>query len=426
MTALPPSPEPAELERVRSLLGRGRFPGLIFPAAIASLFLAFGAKPWRWALIGLAASIIATHLLLVPRPTPRGFLALAITGQMCGILCTGGLRSPFVVLLVATALWAGLLLQGRELAAAVTVPLVFVAALALAEVQGADLLPRGLRQDEPAGRVLWPLVFMLVMVFAGGFGARMGLALRAASERSFQAAVLSQREAVETTRERNRELHDVSQAIAHELKNPLAAIQGLSTLLARKAAEGTPEAERLGVLVSEARRMGTILERFMNLSRPMRELSLEQAALSELAGEILVVHEGLARERSVRLRGELDAEVRCACDPRKIKQVLVNLLQNAIDAAPAGSEVVVRVRRLGADALLSVTDGGAGLPEAVRAQLFRPGMTSKPGGNGLGLVLARAIAVQHGGTLAVGDGPGGGTHAELRLPLAGPPEVVAS
>lgn len=422
---LAPNPEPAQLETIRALLGRARFAGLIFPALIGGLLLASEAEPWRWALIGAAALVLTAHVLLVRRPSPGGFVALAGFGQLCGVLCTGGLRSPFIVLPVATALWSGLLLRGRQLAVAALAPVALVATLTLLEVQGIELLPRILRAEDPTGRVLWPVLFVLVMVFAGGFGARVGLAVRGALQHSDQASALAQREAMETTRERNRELHELSQAIAHELKNPLAAIQGLSTLLERKAAPGSPEAERLGVLVSEARRMGQILEGFMNLSRPIRELSLERASLAGLAGEVLLVHEGLARERRVRLRPELDREVRPTCDPRKVKQVLVNLLQNAIDAAPPESDVVVRVAPAeGERALLSVADAGPGLPAAVRDQPFRPGLTTKRDGNGLGLVLARAIAVQHGGELTLLDGAAGGTIAELRLPLGGPAELV--
>jgi signal transduction histidine kinase len=233
---------------------------------------------------------------------------------------------------------------------------------------------------------------------------------------------VARHEAVATMRERNRELIGLSGALAHELKNPLASIQGLAGLLARKLPGGSREAEQMGVLLGEAKRMGTILDEFLNFSRPVSGLAVRAVSVEALVSDVALLYEGLAADRGIAL--ELDAagapEVRC--DPRKVKQVLVNLLQNALEAAPRGGTVTLRAKP-GPDgaAVFDVEDDGSGLAEEIRAKLFRPGATTKPTGTGLGLTVARSIAEQHGGSLELRDREGGGCRAVFVLPAEPPP-----
>ena len=90
----------------------------------------------------------------------------------------------------------------------------------------------------------------------------------------------------------------------------------------------------------------------------------------------------------------------------------MNLVQNAIEAAPPGTPVEVT----GRDGALEVLDRGAGLADEVRALAFEPGVTTRPRGSGLGLTIARALVQQHGGTLELLPRPGGGTRAVVALP----------
>jgi signal transduction histidine kinase len=139
---------------------------------------------------------------------------------------------------------------------------------------------------------------------------------------------------------------------------------------------------------------------------------------SDLA-EVVALHEGLARQRGVELRIAAGDSGVLRCDPRKLKQVLVNLLQNAIDATPPGGEVSIAIRaESGAGArVITVDDTGTGLAAEVRERLFQPGVTSKKGGSGLGLTIARAITEQHGGTLTLADRTEGGCRATLTIPV---------
>ena len=102
-----------------------------------------------------------------------------------------------------------------------------------------------------------------------------------------------------------------------------------------------------------------------------------------------------------------------------IRAALANLLENAVAASPEGEKVYVSLEQEGDDAVVRIVDRGSGLPNEVRKRLFSPHVTTKPGGSGMGLFLARQLVVgMHGGVLELADAEGGGTVAVVRLPLA--------
>jgi signal transduction histidine kinase len=210
-------------------------------------------------------------------------------------------------------------------------------------------------------------------------------------------------------------LTTLSGEIAHELKTPLASIKGLTGLALMEIREPDRCAERLEVLGNEAARMQKILEEFLNFSRPLSPLVLQTVDALGLGGEVVGLFEGLARERRllVRLSGQ-PAELRC--DPRKIKQLLINLIQNAVEASSSGGEVDVVVEAREGDAAIRVLDRGHGLSGAVAERVFQPGVTTKARGSGLGLTISRSIAEQHGGKLTLCPREGGGCVAELVVP----------
>ncbi len=147
---------------------------------------------------------------------------------------------------------------------------------------------------------------------------------------------------------------------------------------------------------------------------------------SPCASESACLSAEVAATRQVTLRQSVEATGSVSCDLRKVKQVVVNLVQNALDATSGGGTVEVRVSDASSGdegVVIEVIDEGAGLAEEVRGRLFTAGVTSKAAGSGLGLVIARAIAQQHGGSVDLVERPEGGCRAVFWLPTRPPSEA---
>jgi signal transduction histidine kinase len=296
----------------------------------------------------------------------------------------------------------------------------FLAALGCLQAFGPAAVVRGLDfggevQGGTAAMTLLRTVFLLTFLGAAQIVARV---IRRSFEAMASRALSARDDALQTYADESKMLTTLAGEIAHELKNPLASIKGLAGLLA-KGAEG-PGAECVRVMRREIERMQSILEEFLNFSRPLVPLTQGDVDLCALCSDTALLHEGLAAERGVHVRVEKTPDLVIRCDRRKVKQILVNLLQNAIAASPEGGEIVVRVDSARVDgvavARIVVEDRGKGLSPEIAQRLFTPGTTTKSGGSGLGLTVSRALARQHGGELTLRN-LDVGCAAELTLPL---------
>lgn len=400
----------------------------VFAAAVA--LAAVEATPWRWGLlVGLPLALSAVSLVEVRRFERLGMarfaielnLALAVAGQLVASGATGGLESPLMplVLIVGFA-WAlmvpgGPWYDGAVLALQLASPWAFAAIALFGLVPDFNLriFGGGPRGGHGALHLLTSAALLNVGTLVTRLIARR---LRAAFDGGVRRAVEANEALRREHLERSQALVTLTSEIAHELKNPLATVKGLASLLAHTASAGK-DAERLGVLRQEVDRMRATLDDFLNLSRPLLPLALASAELAEVCREVVALHEGMALSRGVSMR--VEGQARASCDARKVRQLLINLVQNALEASPPGGVLELQCGLDGTDkAVVRVLDRGPGLPASLRPRLFEPGVTSKPQGNGLGLTLSRALARQHGGDLVVEDRAGGGCDARVWLPVS--------
>jgi signal transduction histidine kinase len=213
-------------------------------------------------------------------------------------------------------------------------------------------------------------------------------------------------------RARDEERETLLAGIAHEVRNPLGALDLFAGLLAEELA-GRPEAAHVVRIRAELSALSKVVEEFLDYAR-VRPPVREPVDLGALLAEVAEVAGPLASERQVSLTVEGAGTARA--DRDQLRRAVVNLVRNGVEAAPVASEVLVIASCGDTEAAVEVRDRGAGLGPEARASLFRPFFTTKERGTGLGLALAKKVADAHGGTLALADRDGGGTVARLSVP----------
>lgn len=247
---------------------------------------------------------------------------------------------------------------------------------------------------------------------------RLGLALNTMLERLQQAFV-----AREASEQRLR--HFLADA-SHELRTPLASIRGYAELF-RMGAAADPEDIRKAMrrIEDEAARMGVLVEDLLTLARldAVREPVHEPLDLTPLAAD--AVDAARVREPSRQLTLQTEPALDVLGDPHELRQVIDNLLRNAITHTPEGTAIEISTRRAGDRCELEVRDHGPGLPPGDPGELFErfwraeAGRGRGKGGAGLGLAIVGAIADAHGGTVTAANAPDGGARFVVSLP-AGP------
>jgi signal transduction histidine kinase len=207
--------------------------------------------------------------------------------------------------------------------------------------------------------------------------------------------------------------------VAHEINNPLAVILGYANLLQRKA-EGQL-ADDLRIIEDESLRAKEIVEGLLDLSRPL-------ATAPEPVDLKALCDEALARlTASGQLGGatvEVSGGARVVGHPQKLRQVVLNLVKNGVEASGPGGRVEVGLAQAAdGGAAIQVSDSGPGLPVEAAHRLFEPFFTTKPAGTGLGLAVSLGIVQAHGGTLEAESPASGGARFVIHLPAAPPGKV---
>jgi len=208
-----------------------------------------------------------------------------------------------------------------------------------------------------------------------------------------------------STAERLAAIGRVAAGVAHEIRNPIAAMR----LKAENAMAGDlmRKDQALSTILEQVARLDALLRRLLSVTErdtPRREC----LALEPFLESCAAAHDELARARGITLACRADAEA-SRFDPEQVRRALDNLVLNAIEAAPACSCVMLAARHDAESLILSVHDEGPGPPPELRGHLFEPFVTGRTDGTGLGLSIVREVAVAHGGTARIGNSQTGTT-----------------
>jgi two-component system sensor histidine kinase HydH len=213
---------------------------------------------------------------------------------------------------------------------------------------------------------------------------------------------------------------NLAAAVAHEIRNPLSAVSmGLQRLRAEFEPAEREEYRRMVDLVQgEVRRLNAIVEEFLSLARPI-QLRPEPVPVAALLDEIRRLVEPQAVRAGIVVDQTIpDSLPALRADRDRIKQVLLNLVLNAIEAMPSGGRLTLGGTASGPAVTLAVTDTGSGIPPELLPRVFEPYVTTKTRGLGLGLAIARRIVEAHGGRIEAESG-GQGTCFRVTLPRDG-------
>lgn len=209
----------------------------------------------------------------------------------------------------------------------------------------------------------------------------------------------------------------LTRGAAHEIKNPLNAIKLHAELLKARLGEDPVTWPHVEVIEREIDRLKNVVQTFLDFTRPV-ELKLEELDLGEIAREIAVLLGPEAARRGVEVVVESGAgQALTRGDRNLLKQALLNVMVNGIEAMANGGRLTITAGRSQGDCVVSVADQGPGIPPEIRDKIFNLFFTTKKKGSGIGLALTFRIVQLHGGHIDFKSGPGEGTTFELRFPV---------
>ena len=238
---------------------------------------------------------------------------------------------------------------------------------------------------------------------------------------------VEQLEERERLRDRLVALGEMAAAIAHEVKNPLAAIEIMAGLLRRKLADAPDSQSILTDIIKEAKMANAIVQEALEFVRPIR-LQVERTAVAEAVHSAVQLADTKARRGDIHLEVTLPDDLpEIEGDQYQLTQVFTNLLMNAYEAMEGEGHVTITARAIRLDhdsetrdgVSLELADDGPGMAQDVADRVFNPFFTTKARGSGLGLAIVRRIVDAHDGSIDLKSAPGQGTLIRVTLPVRG-------
>lgn len=214
--------------------------------------------------------------------------------------------------------------------------------------------------------------------------------------------------------------------ITHDMRAPLASIQGYAQLMEKCVPRSDRTDKYLSAIVNSSKRLNGMIEDILNtikLERGGMELVLESVDAAALCSRVYEVHEPQAARKSVAFSVILpEVEMRIKCDARLLERVISNLVGNSLKFTPQGGQVTLSCRQEGADAVFSVADNGPGIPEGKQAEIFEKFSQLEEHrymGFGLGLAMCKMAVNLHGGRIWVDSQEGRGSTFSFSVPAGG-------
>jgi two-component system sensor histidine kinase HydH len=226
--------------------------------------------------------------------------------------------------------------------------------------------------------------------------------------------------------ERRRELKEINHLAsvkgtfsfaAHEMKNIGISIHGFAKLIRRKVGPSEDVMKFLGIIEKESQRIERLSKEMLHISKSS-ELKREKFIPKKFLEDVITITQEMASEKGVEFRSEIEENLSPIwLDSDRMKEVLVNLTRNAIQATPSRGRVTLRASGNGENVKIQVSDTGDGIPPADLDKIFFPFFTTKPDGNGIGLAVCKEVVEAHGGKIEVDSKGGVGTLFTITLPV---------
>jgi signal transduction histidine kinase len=284
--------------------------------------------------------------------------------------------------------------------AARAVPAVVVPLAAFGELLGVLVVVQRLADEPCEDRCFGPEVEDLLTLLGGHAAvaiqsARLFERMRQAERR------LRETQALLLQSERLAALGEISARVAHEIRNPLVALGGFARRIERGLAQGDPNRENARIIASEAQRLEEILDQQLELAREAAP-RLAMGQLNDIVQECVGLLRDDVLSQGVLLEETYSEQIpELLLDADRIKQVVINILRNALETVGDGDTIRIETFRQRERVLLEIANTGERLPGEILEELFVPFATSRPSGTGLGLAVAYQIVKEHGGEIAV-------------------------
>lgn len=219
---------------------------------------------------------------------------------------------------------------------------------------------------------------------------------------------------------------EMAAGVAHEFRNPIAAISGATQVLSSEFKAGAPNQRLINIIVRECDRLTETISHFLQFSKPVTPEKKWFSMNGLVIESLLLLKQAPNWDNAIHVKTDIPENLDCWADPRQTKQVLLNLINNASHSfernRSGNKKIFIKSGEFSAEnktekTWIEIKDTGSGIPDKIKNKIFDPFFTTRENGTGLGLAIVRQIVESHGGEIRVASKEGEGTNFVIRLPL---------